>query len=727
MKKFTLFIMMLVMCATTTFAQTAITSTEDVKAGKIYWFLNYWLESFNANYPSTLLYPADQNDEAKKSIYSSYYWGVQNNMEDPNQQFALIEYNDAYYLYSVGADNFVSMKNNGLILANIPATTAAIISHPDYTEGAEDLYPFAITVGTEGRLVADYPVTGYDKTGYVYCFSNTPGNYSVNATSWQVYEVGELANYEELKARLATAMTEGKKQIEEACDNLMYKVEEAEEFFSDINYSATGGGQIQLQVEDPYSGNYIWCNEPETSEGPIEQLIDGVVEDGNFFHSCWNGTSEPQHWLQVDLENAIQNFSFTYYTRVFAGGNDFPDAIEVQGSNDGSTFETIAVLDNDLPQQSGKKYDSGNIYADKAYKHLRFVITAERIYFHMSEFVLNEAAYVSVDEAYQPYVNYLNELAEILATAREFWEAHDDASATLDEYNAHINAINELLTLVKNLVSGADDEKTVEYVAYLEEEIMSKTGVGYPEEAPRAAFQALIDAAKAKPTAQARLDLQEALKDYIKTEDIILPTGGEKYTLTFVTYSGRRNFLNYEVIEEEDTYALSLVMDTLSAEGLAYPETAVFTCVDNEDGTFDFMTADGKYLTTPAGGAASGSATGISEYPTCFTMTKMYPNGKCELDVTYDNLFGLVALNNGGTFMAPNSSGSTFYTGTLPHFMSAWTSAMAIEVWTGEVAEGIESVVVENNAKGIYDLQGRKVENPTKGIYVVDGKKVLVK
>jgi hypothetical protein len=77
--------------------------------------------------------------------------------------------------------------------------------------------------------------------------------------------------------------------------------------------------------------------------------------------------------------------------------------------------------------------------------------------------------------------------------------------------------------------------------------------------------------------------------------------------------------------------------------------------------------------------------------------------------------------------MAPNSSGSTFYTGTLPHFMSAWTSAMAIEVWTGEVAEGIESVVVENNAKGIYDLQGRKVENPAKGIYIVNGKKVTVK
>ena len=726
MKKFTLFIMMLVMCATTTFAQTAITSAEDVKPGKVYWFKNYWLESFNAGYPSTLYYPGNSDEDAAKTqIYSSYYWGVANNMEDVNQQFAFIEFDGAFYLYSVGADNFITVKNNGLVLANIPNSTAAIISHPDYTEGAEDLYPFAITVGTEGRLVADYPVTGYDKTGYVYCFSNSPGSYSVNATSWEVYEVGTLENLDELTQRLATAMTEGKKLQEEARDNLMYKFEEAEELLSDINYEVSGGGKIELQATDPAAGNYIWCNEPEMSEGPIEQLIDGIVEDGNFFHSCWNGPVEPVHWLQVDLETSIQNFSFNYHTRVFAGGNDFPDAIEVQGSNNGDTFETIAMFDNDLPQQPNKSWASGNIKAEKEYKHLRFVVTAERTYFHMSEFGLNESAYVSVDEAYEPYTDYLAQLSELIEEARAYWDEHTDSPA--EDYDAYTQQLTDLLAMINGLVTGADDEKTVEYVTYLEEEIMSKTGVGYPAETPRAAFQALIDAAKAKPTTQARLDLQEALKDYIKTEDIVLPVDGEKYTLTFITYGGRRNFLDYQVIEEEDTYSLSMVQDTLTSKGLAYPETAVFTCIDNGEGFYDFVTADGKYLTTPAGGSASGSATGISEYPTMFTITKMYPNGKCETDVTYEHLFGLVALNNGGTFMAPNSSGSTFYTGTLPHFMSAWTSAMAIEVWTPGDDTAIENVTVENAVKGIYDLQGRKVENPSTGIYIVNGKKVLVK
>ena len=43
-------------------------------------------------------------------------------------------------------------------------------------------------------------------------------------------------------------------------------------------------------------------------------------------------------------------------------------------------------------------------------------------------------------------------------------------------------------------------------------------------------------------------------------------------------------------------------------------------------------------------------------------------------------------------------------------------------------ATSIEEVKAESGkAKGIYDLQGRKVENPTKGIYIIDGKKVFVK
>ena len=714
---------MLVMCATTTFAQTAITSPEDVKPGKAYWFANYWLQSFGVGkYPSGLYYPTE-DARYHGQVYAAYYFSSADNMENPDQQFAFVEYDGKYYFYSVGADKFVTMKNRLLYTTDIPYTHVAVIDHPDYQANPE-YYPLALAFGDEGLLLADYPASQYYlDLGCLYCFTPEAGSYPANATSWNLYEVGDLENADELTERLATAMTEGKKLQEETYDNLMYKIEEAEELLSDINYQSSGGGEIELQVEDPYSGNYIWCNEPEMSEGPIEALIDGSTS--TFFHSAWNGTSEPIHWLQIDLEDAIQNFSFSYHTRVFDGSSDFPDAIEVQGSNNGSTFETIAVFDKDLPQGSNRSWESGNIYAEKAYKHLRFVVTAERVYFHMAEFALYESANTTVEnEAYAPYIEYLTELVELTAEAREFWE--NNANATAEEYDAYTNAIAELMDLINGLVTGADDEKTVAYVATVEE-IYALEGVGYPGEAPRAALKEVLDAAKAKPTTQARLDLEVALAKYIKTDDITLPTNGEKYTLTFVTYSGRRNFLNYEILEEEDTYALSMVKDTITSEGLPLPETAAFTCVDNGDGTFDFQTADGKYFTTPAQSSTSGSATGISEYQTCFQIQKMHPTSECEADVTEETLFGLVILSNNGLYMAPNSSGSQFYQTNIPHLRSSWTSAMKIEPWTGEVAEGIESIVVENNAKGIYDLTGRKVANPTKGIYVVNGKKVLVK
>ena len=703
---------MLVMCATTTFAQTAITSVDDVKPGKVYWFENSFLQPYGGN---CLYYTASEG--YNNLLWCGYVFGAAASAEDVNQQYAFVEFDGQYYLYSLGADKFATMNSDTSIgVVDIPYTPVKVQANDNYAD-----FPYNI-VFNESNFIAVYPYTGYQGIGYMTCNFDDP---TWSNAAWQIYEVADLENADELTERLATAMTEGKKLQEEAYWNLMYKFEEAEELLSDLNYQSDGGGKIELQVEDPYSGNYIWCNEPEMSEGPIEQLIDGIVADGNFFHSAWNGTSEPQHWLQIDLEDPIQNFSFEYYTRQPNIANDFPDGIEVMGSNDGTTFETIAVFDEDLPQGSNKHWASGNIYAKKAYKHLRFVITVERVYFHMAEFALYESPNVTVeDEAYAPYIGYLTELVELTAEAREFWE--NNANATAEEYDAYTNAIAELMDLINGLVTGADDEKTVAYVATVEE-IYALEGVGYPGEAPRAALKEVLDAAKAKPTTQARLDLEVALAKYIKTDDITLPTNGEKYTLTFVTYSGRRNFLNYEILEEEDTYALSMVRDTITSEGLPLPETAAFTCVDNGDGTFDFQTADGKYFTTPAQSSTSGSATGISEYQTCFQIQKMHPTSECEADVTEETLFGLVILSNNGLYMAPNSSGSQFYQTNIPHLRSSWTSAMKIEPWTGEVAEGIESVVVENNAKGTYDLTGRKVANPTKGIYVVNGKKVLVK
>lgn len=563
-------------------------------------------------------------------------------------------------------------------------------------------------------MIACYPQNGYEYSGYLYCSGANTAN---DIYSWQIYEVGDYEDTETLTETLAQNMVVGKQQKEEALVNLQETAYDANEFLFDVaGYSSEGGGQITLQAADEDAGNYIWCNEPELSEGDIANLVDG--EPASFFHSRWNSPAEPLHWLQIDLEVPIKDFSFAYHTRV-DGGNDFPDVIDVLGSNDGKNFAPVAKFDSKLPQMPNTRWESGTIEAAEEYSHLRFVVTAERVYFHMADFYLYEAVKITANEAYLPYKEQLQELEALYYQAMDMLQDENARTADIVELTERIAALH---TLIINLVTDADDPLTIEYVNEVKE-LLSYVGVGYPAETPRATVKALVDAAEAKPTAQARLDLEKAVEEYISTDDITLPVDGVRYSLTFVIYGGGEMFLKYQ------DNLLSIQADTLTDKGLSYPETAAFTCEDNNDGTYSFRTADGRYLTIPGGGTpGSGTESGVSDYKTNFTIVKMYPNGKCESNVTYEMLFGLVALSNSGTFMAPNSNGTTFYTGTLPHFMGSWTSAMVIEEFDGEGGTGIEDVKPEHsNADGIYDLQGRKVENPVKGIYIINGKKVLVK
>lgn len=714
MKKFTLLFSMLVAFVTTAMAQTPITSPEEISSNKIYW-IEFLYGADGTNNLGGIMY-ADE-EEYKDQLWCTYVWTDANDNQilpdpnDPNQQFAFIKGGDNFYLYSVAAKKFVTWENDGAWLTDVPKYYIAVTPN---TLGNES---FPWNIGFDGeKFMAVYPYSGYDYSGYLYCSGNNPANalYAV-----QIHEVGTLENGDELSAELTVALETAAAEKAAALDSLITTWENIENYIIETGYEGEGGEALTLQTEDEAGENYIWCNEPEMSEGPISDLIDGNTS--TFFHSCWNGTSQPVHWLQINNMEPISSFTINYHTRVVDGGNDFPDAIEVQGSNDGANFTTIATLDNKLPQMGNTAWESENIVAEEEYSYLRFVVTAERIYFHMSEFGIKTGYNETANDAYKPYVKYIRELVELNARANEMYNNNADLKTA--DIMALIEEINYLYNMIESLVSGKEDPITVEYIAEVDSKY-AVSGVGYPTKEAGAAFYALLDAAKANPTTQARLDLQAALEDYLSIDNIIMPEDGKKYTLTFVTWTGVRNLLNYNA----EISALVMERDTLTEQGLAYPETAVFTCKDNGDGTYSFITNDNKYVDKPAySGIANGTeAACISESPVSFTIEKIHPNGKAP-DATYEMLFSLVALNFNGTYYAPNSSGGTYYTGNLPHFQSSWTSAMKIEEYNAEQS-GIESIVGENGVQAIYDLTGRRIEKiSAAGIYIVNGKKVLVK
>ncbi len=719
MRKFTLLLSMLVAFVATAVAQEeapmkAITSPDDIQSGKIYWFASKWLEQYSYN---TIFWPSSSNNETEKSMIWSSYNKVENDTTDPNQQFSFIKNGDDFYLYSVGAQKFVTWSNDGAWLLDYPTHTITVGTN----NVGDPAYPW--TLAFDGNLyIADYPYTGYEYSGYLYC-SGESLTHEITSEyyAWQIYEVGELENTAEIEQELVQALAEGALEREETLSAFDGLLNDANALLEEINYRATGGGSIALQATDQAADNYIWCNEPELSEGPIANLIDGVIVENNFFHSAWNGTTQSVHWLQVELGTPLKDFSFAYHTRV-EGAGDFPDVIEVQGSNDnGATFEKIATFDK-LPQMPNTAWESGDINADQAYSTLRFVVTAEKVFFHMAEFSINKLPIETMTEVYAPYTKYVRQFVNLYNEAEDMYELNQDrvVNKTADIEDMMIE-LGDLMDLINGLVSGEEDPKTVEAIEE-HEALYALEGVGYPTEVSRVGYKAVIDAAKENPTTQARLDLEEAKAKYLESTDITMPEDGVKYTLTFITYNGLRNYIEYL----PDVPGLQLVRDTLTSEGLSYPVEAVFTCEDNNDGTYSFRTFDDKYLAYP-GNAKSGSAAGVSESKVSVTVEKISPNAKCESDVTISTLFSYVALNFGGSYMAPNSSATDFYYGALPHFMASWTSAMKIEEWNPEPT-AIEEVVTESaDDNAIYDLMGRRVENPVKGVYIIGGKKVLVK
>lgn len=127
----------------------------------------------------------------------------------------------------------------------------------------------------------------------------------------------------------------------------------------------------------------------EPSEGPIANLLDGNIE--TFFHTRWSSPQKPlPQYIQVNLKEEHEDFAIRYITRRVGNKDGFPTAAQLQISNDGVAWETVAPLSG-LPAASATEYTSTFVRPGKTFKYFRMLVTAvseNRNYFHMSEFSL---------------------------------------------------------------------------------------------------------------------------------------------------------------------------------------------------------------------------------------------------------------------------------------------------------------------------------------------------
>ncbi len=126
----------------------------------------------------------------------------------------------------------------------------------------------------------------------------------------------------------------------------------------------------------------------EPSEGPIRNLNDG--NPNTFFHTRWSSPQRPlPHYIQIDLNEPLTNFSFSYQNR--NGSQVGPEHLKVLISNDGENWEEVAEYTSGLPSASLAVYNSPVIRNSTPFTSVRFSVTktfGDRMYFNLAEFSL---------------------------------------------------------------------------------------------------------------------------------------------------------------------------------------------------------------------------------------------------------------------------------------------------------------------------------------------------
>jgi hypothetical protein len=212
---------------------------------------------------------------------------------------------------------------------------------------------------------------------------------------------------------------------------------------SDLIYQK--GDDLPLQTTAENSPYYIWTNAQEQSEGPISQLVDGKVENKNFFHTTWNNPPAGPHYIEVDLgeNNDLAQFVISYSTRINSDGQlaDFPDAIEILGCNEkNGSYTRIATLGGNLPQEQGQRWES-SIVVNEGFRFLRFNVSAEKTFWHMAEFDITRMS-ASIDDMYKGVFD------EVVALKAVYERMADNADYSYAELLAATKALNEAIAAV---------------------------------------------------------------------------------------------------------------------------------------------------------------------------------------------------------------------------------------------------------------------------------------
>ena len=404
MRKFTLFFMSLFLTVGA-MAQTPIKSA-DFDATKTYRIYNKAVDKGDATWK------AMAHNATGGACLKSY------NVADNTQLWQFVDAGEGkYYLYNVDLGKYLDGVggNSGV---RFVAESGAM--------------PYALVYDEDGERIAFYHTNIDEPRSYLWNDGNN------NLFGWKDNtNKNHMFYLEEVKIATTDAAREAFNAAYEA----------AAEIITASGYATTEAQDLPLQTTDSGAAYYIWTNAQEPNEGPISQLVDGNTGNQNFFHTQWsNPVPAGPHYIEVDLgENCnLDKFIIRYSTRINTGGNivDFPDAIEIVGSNEkNGTYTHLATFNEGLPQSQGQYWES-TVVENKGYRYLRFNVTAEKTFWHMSEFDITIPGEVSINKEYEDLVD------EIAALKEAFDNVSDNDNYG---YNEYVEATNALTTALASI------------------------------------------------------------------------------------------------------------------------------------------------------------------------------------------------------------------------------------------------------------------------------------
>lgn len=145
------------------------------------------------------------------------------------------------------------------------------------------------------------------------------------------------------------------------------------------------------------TANQLSSDNPEPSEGPIANLIDG--DAGTMFHTRWSNPQKPlPQYIQIDFKETHKDFLIWYKNRNWSQVG--PEHFDMQISQDGINWETVKTIDSGLPSGGGAEYTSDIVRSTKSFSHFRFVVTktfGDKKYFNLAEFSFFDAD-ITIDD-----------------------------------------------------------------------------------------------------------------------------------------------------------------------------------------------------------------------------------------------------------------------------------------------------------------------------------------